>query len=93
MKIQFEISEEREQEIRSLRSATGIKADKDLFYSALSLLNWAVQEVQKGHSIAAVDEAGMQYRELSMVALKHAASGKFPHRPSPGSGSLSAPVL
>ena len=88
MKIQFEISKDAEQALQSLKRSTGIDTDKRLFNNALSLLDWAVQQVQKGYIVAAVDEAAMEYRGLRMPALEHAAGAESPRNPSASSDSL-----
>jgi len=76
MKIELEISKDTERALESLRRATGLTTDKDLFNNALTILDWAIEEVRKGHSIAAVDKTRKQYRELRMSVLEHAASAE-----------------
>jgi hypothetical protein len=93
MKIECEISKDRERELQSLKQSSGLKTDEELFNNALSILDWAVQEVQKGHIIASVDEAGKTYTELRMQVLKHVASAEAPTSPSANSVSFPVPAL
>jgi hypothetical protein len=49
----------------------------DIAKSALTLLNWAVEEVSKGRVILSTDEKGEQVHRLAMPALD-AAKGPAP---------------
>lgn len=73
-RFQFEVKEDRADEIRSLMEDTGIESNRDLFNNALTLLEWAVDEVKAGNTIASINEANQVYRELQMPILRSAAA-------------------
>jgi hypothetical protein len=73
MRIQFDLPEEKVNELKSLMATIGVDTYKDLFNNALTLLDWTVSEVKAGRSIAAVDETANKYRELAMPIFEHAA--------------------
>ena len=50
-----------------------IRTKKELLNNALTFFEWALREVQKGHSIAAVDEQGQKYREITMPVFRNVA--------------------
>lgn len=70
VRIQFELSPEKAEEIDALMRETGVSTKKELFNNALTLLKWAVRETGRGHSIASVDEEHGKYRELQMPILE-----------------------
>lgn len=72
-RLQFDLNDERLKELDRLMQDCGIGTRKELFDNALTLFEWAVREVQGGHTIAAVNEAQKRYRELQMPALNRAA--------------------
>jgi hypothetical protein len=69
VRLQLEVSERRQAELFELMKACDIDKQKDLFNTALTLLEWAVNERKKGRIIASLDEANMKYKELAMPAL------------------------
>jgi hypothetical protein len=70
IRLQFEVPEDRFEELKDLMGRCRISSQKDLFNSALTLLEWAVEERSKGRIIASVDEPNMKYKELAMPALE-----------------------
>lgn len=68
-RIQFELSEERLNELESLMEETGVRTKKDLFNNALTLLEWAIAERKAGRIIASVDEKENKYKEIVMPVL------------------------
>ncbi|HSF80008.1 MAG TPA: DUF4332 domain-containing protein [Anaerolineales bacterium] len=68
-RLQFEVSDERIQELDSLQKRTGIKTRIQLFNSALSLFEWAVRQRESGRIIASMDEEKGIYKELEMPGL------------------------
>ena len=72
VRIQFELTKEKADELDGLMKETGVQTKKELFNNALTILKWAVRETKKGNSIASVDEAHRKYRELQMPILSHA---------------------
>lgn len=72
-RIQFDLSEEKVRELERLMEVTEIVTRKDLFNTALTLLQWAAKEKAIGRTIASVDEPTNRYKELVMPALVAAA--------------------
>lgn len=68
VKLAFELPMEKSQELERLVRA-GISCRKDLLNNALTLLEWATKEREKGRSIASVDEPNKFYKELVMPCL------------------------
>ncbi|SEO33591.1 hypothetical protein SAMN04488103_12412 [Gemmobacter aquatilis] len=73
-RFQFDVKDERVEEIKALMDDIGADSNRELFNNALTLLEWAVEEVKNGNTIASINEANKVYRELQMPALKAAAS-------------------
>jgi hypothetical protein len=46
---------------------------KELFNNSLTLFQWAIDEVKRGHVIASVDEEREKYRVLAMHVLGRVA--------------------
>jgi hypothetical protein len=51
-RIQIEMSDERVSELEALMEKCGIRTKKDLVNTALTLFKWAVQEKEKGWTVA-----------------------------------------
>ncbi|MBF9036829.1 hypothetical protein HKCCE2091_21555 [Rhodobacterales bacterium HKCCE2091] len=73
-RFQFDVKDSRVPEIRALMEAIGADSNRELFNNALTILEWAVGEVQSGNTIASINEANQVYRELQMPALNTASS-------------------
>ena len=58
--------------LEELKAAIDATSNKDLFDEALTLLDWAVTQVQNGRIIASIDEKKNSFRELSMPGLEKA---------------------
>ena len=71
MKIQFEMSDDKVEEMQRLMDATGLATKRELFNSALTLFKWAVEQRQDGRTIGSIDEPNQLYRELEMPALNN----------------------
>jgi hypothetical protein len=69
MRIQLELSEDRVHELKALMEQVGVETYKDLFNNALSLFEWAIQEAEKGRTLASIDEQAGKYRELAMPVI------------------------
>jgi len=54
--MNFELPEERVNELKQLQTDTGSESMKELFNNALTMLEWAIKEVKHGNEIAAVNE-------------------------------------
>jgi hypothetical protein len=75
-KIQFELPDEKLAELEALQKEARLETRKDLFNTALTLFEWAVEEVKAGRAIASVDENNSRYREIVMPALRSVAPSK-----------------
>lgn len=73
VRVQFDLSPHRVAELDALMEACGVETRKDLFNNALTILEWSVQEVMRGNSIASINEEQHAYRVLQMPVLNHAA--------------------
>lgn len=69
-RVQLELSESRLAELKALMEVCGLSTQKELFNSALTLFEWAVNERRAGRNIASLDESTMSYKELAMPALQ-----------------------
>jgi len=75
VKFQFEMPEVNANRLEDLASQAGV-AKKDIINNALTILEWAIGEVQAGRIIASVDESNDRYREMVMPLLQHFALSK-----------------
>jgi len=73
MRLNFEFSDDRVEELRALEAETGAESMKDLVNNAFSLLEWAVKETMDGNEIAAVNEKDETYRVLISPLLQRVA--------------------
>jgi hypothetical protein len=73
MRLNFEFSEERINDLRALQTETDSDSMKELFNNALTMLEWAVREVKNGNEIAAVNDAQRVYRVLITPLLERVA--------------------
>ena len=62
----LEIPKARMQVIEDLKGKGGLRSKKEVFESALALLEWAVKELNGGRIIASIDESTQHYREVVM---------------------------
>jgi hypothetical protein len=58
----------------NLMEVGGISTKKELFNNALTLLEWAIEEAQKGNGIASIDEDRKVVEKLRMPILSAAGS-------------------
>jgi len=70
VRMQFDLPEDRLKELDSLMDKCGISTKKELFNYALTMLEWAVDESENGHDIAAIDRENKQFYSLRMPILK-----------------------
>ena len=73
MRLNFEFSEARIQDLKDLQSETDSDSMKELFNNALTMLEWAVKEVKSGNEIAAVSEDDKVYRVFITPLLERVA--------------------
>ncbi|HER26032.1 MAG TPA: hypothetical protein ENI69_02875 [Rhodospirillales bacterium] len=69
MRLQIELADEMVEPFHELKDICGLRTNKDIFDNAMTLLEWAVGEVQKGNIIASVNEADNRMVEFQMPAL------------------------
>lgn len=72
MRLNFEFSEEQIKDLKELQEKAGCATMKELFNSAMSLLDWAVTEVEDGNEILSVNEENQYQRVLVAPFLKKA---------------------
>jgi hypothetical protein len=70
-RIQFEVPDERLQELEDLMKEAKITTKKDLLNNALTLFEWVLSEVKQGNAIAAIDESGQKYKEITMPVFRN----------------------
>jgi len=73
MRLNFEFSANRINDLKQLQQATQADSMKDLINNAFTLLEWAVKETQDGNEIAAVNEQEETYRVLVLPLLQNVA--------------------
>jgi hypothetical protein len=73
-RIQIDLNERKFSELEALQAATGSETYKDLFNTAMTLLKWAVAEVQAGNVITSLNTQDGTYKELAMPAFEEAKS-------------------
>ena len=71
---QLDVPGIRARELDEFANTYGFATRKDLVNTALSLLQWAVDEVKTGRIVASVDEKNMRYKQIDLPAFKLAAS-------------------
>lgn len=75
-RIQFELDELGVKHLEKLRQVTNVATRKDLLNNAVTLLEWAIKEKQKGRVIASIDEKNERYKEIEMPVLSNAAKSE-----------------
>jgi len=73
VRLQLDLDEAGKEQLFQLEGLTGLNTHTDFFNAAVTLLDWAVQERQRGRIIASLDEKSMNYKELQMPPLERAA--------------------
>jgi len=73
VRMQFDLPEDRLKELDSLMEKCGISTKKELFNYALTMLEWAVDESESGHDIAAIDRDKKEFYSLRMPILKRSS--------------------
>lgn len=72
-RVQFDLTPERLEELDRLMAVCGFETRKELFNNALSFFEAAVDEVQRGNDIAAVNMDDKTYSRLVLPALVRVA--------------------
>ena len=68
-RFQLDLSDTLDELLNDLMKEADLRTKKDVVENAVMLLGWAVREVQRGRTIAAVDEERKVYREIETPAL------------------------
>ena len=69
MRFQLDISDSRNEDLESLMERCGISTKKELISYALSTLEWAVEETEKGNEVAAINRDDQKFYTLRMPPL------------------------
>jgi hypothetical protein len=81
-RVQIDFAESEMEEIDELVQKCGLATKKDLFNNALTILRWAVRQVESGHDVAAIDRNSERFLILTMpildAAQRRTASTKNP---------------
>jgi len=75
VKFQFEMPVANAIRLEELAKQAGV-AKKDVINNALTILEWAIGEVEVGRMIASVDETNDRYREMVLPLLQYFARAK-----------------
>jgi hypothetical protein len=81
MRLNFEFSEDRISDLKQLQTETNADSMKELFNTALTMLEWSVKEVKNGNEIAAVNEQEDVYRVFITPLLEKVAK-KYSQQPA-----------
>ncbi len=73
MRIDFNFNDDQIKYLKSLQRKTGFSRVQEMFNSAMTLLEWSVDEKIKGNEIASIDPASESYRTIAMPILRKAA--------------------
>ena len=82
MRVQFDVFSHRMEDLKDVMKLTGLTSRKDLFETAVALLEVAVKERLKGKIICAVDEENDNYQEILVAPLLAVKKGKTLQRDS-----------
>lgn len=72
VRMQFDFTEEKVKELEAMMEKCDISTRKELFNNALTILQWALDESEQGHDIAAIDRNEKQFYALRMPILMQA---------------------
>lgn len=68
-RIQIELTDEEYEHIENLMEKCGFTKKKDYFNTALSLLEWALDEVAEGNQVVSYNEDSHRIREVLLPAF------------------------
>lgn len=69
VRVQFDLTEDKVKEIEEIMEKSNMSSRKDVFNTALTLLEWAIDESERGHDIAAINRADKEFFSLRMPVL------------------------
>lgn len=75
-RVQLDLSQKEVERMNWIMGVCGLESRKDLFNNAITLLEWATEEVTEGRKIASFDDKTKERRILSMPALNAAAANR-----------------
>lgn len=78
-RVQFELTEMQAEHLKMLMSQSEVSSKRELFNNALTLLEWAIEEVGNNRKIASVSEDGQTFKEITMPIFTSVRQ----RRPSP----------
>ena len=81
-RIQFNVPDDKLEELDEMRKELGLSTRKDLFNNAMTLLEWTMNQKKKGHKVVALNEMDDSYRELVMPALENVEVETPPAEPA-----------
>ena len=73
VKFQFEMPQANADRLEQLARESGV-TKKDIINNALTLLEWAIDEVKEGRVIASIDSQENRYKELVLPLLRDFAA-------------------
>lgn len=71
MRVQFDISDNRVDDLNALQEKTQVTTRKDVFENAVAIFEWAVKQRAKGRLIGAYCEKTKEFFEITMPALEN----------------------
>jgi hypothetical protein len=71
-RYQFELTDEKAEQLRQLMADCGVSSNKELFSNAITLLMWAVRETRKGLMVGALNDKEHAFKEFLLPALDNA---------------------
>ena len=72
-RLQIDLSPSQMDTLGQMMKDCGLSTKKDLFNNAMTLLEWAIEQVKGGNVIASLNTKDDHYIELHMPVLSHAA--------------------
>ena len=79
-RIQIEMADDKLSHLEQLMEKCGIRTKKEFINNALALLEWAIEEKEKGNILASVDEDQDRYKEVCLPGLSHVRSRSKAHK-------------
>ena len=73
VKFQFEMPQANADRLEQLARESGV-TKKDIINNAMTLLEWAIDEVKAGRTIASIDAQENRYKELVLPLLRDFAA-------------------
>lgn len=87
-RLQLEMTEDRLKYFDKLVVECGLRTRKDLFDNAMTLLDWALEEIRNGNKIACVNQEDKRMELLRMPIFDHVKQHAELTRGRPASGPV-----